>query len=159
MGDEPNPTPTPAPTPAPADSGKTFTQEDLDRIVGERVQRERSKYGDYDALKQKATRLDELEAASKSDVERVTGERDQFKTQAEQTAAEALRLRVALEKKLPAELIDRLQGSTKEDLEKDADQLLSLVKPGTSFDGGPRGDETPPPADMDAAIRAAAGRG
>jgi hypothetical protein len=54
--------------------------------------------------------------------------------------------------------MDRLQGSTKEDLEKDADELLKLVKPGTSFDGGPRGDQTPPPTDMDAAIRAAAGR-
>jgi hypothetical protein len=150
--------PAPTPTPAPGDGGKTFTQEELDRIVGERVQRERSKYTDYDAIKQKASKFDELDQANKSDVERVTGERDQFKTQAETAAAESLRLRVALEKKLPAELIDRLKGATKEDLEKDADELLKLVKPGTSFDGGPRGDNTPPPADMDAAIRAAAGR-
>ncbi len=33
---------------------ETFTQSDVDRIVRERVQRERAKYADYDALKAKA---------------------------------------------------------------------------------------------------------
>lgn len=34
--------------------GTTFTQADVDRIVGERVTRERAKYADYDELKTKA---------------------------------------------------------------------------------------------------------
>ena len=33
---------------------QTFTQADVDRIVGERVQRERAKFADYDDLKAKA---------------------------------------------------------------------------------------------------------
>lgn len=36
------------------DAAQTFTQADLDRIVKERVQRERTKYADYDDLKKKA---------------------------------------------------------------------------------------------------------
>jgi hypothetical protein len=58
-----NPTPTPPTDPAPkagegGDGGKqqeqTFTQADLDRVVRERVQRERAKFADYDDLKAKA---------------------------------------------------------------------------------------------------------
>lgn len=42
------------------------------------------------------------------------------------------RLRVATTKGLPAELIDRLQGGTEEELAADADKLLSLFKPAES---------------------------
>ena len=57
----------------------------------------------------------------------------------EKTAAENLRLRVAIEKKLPAELIDRLRGGTQEEMAADADKLLELVAPTPSLDGGVRG--------------------
>ncbi len=40
---------------------KTFSQADVDRIVGERVQRERAKYADYDELKAKAGEATTLE--------------------------------------------------------------------------------------------------
>lgn len=36
------------------DKTATFTQEDVDKIVGERIKRERAKYADYDDLKAKA---------------------------------------------------------------------------------------------------------
>ena len=48
---------TPDPVPTPPVEGEpdpTFTQADVDRIVKERVQRERTKYADYDELKAKA---------------------------------------------------------------------------------------------------------
>lgn len=41
---------------------RTFTQEDLDKIVEERLARERKKFADYDDLSEKAARLDEVEA-------------------------------------------------------------------------------------------------
>lgn len=53
MTDNPNPTPTPEPN-DPGAKPETFTQADIDRIVKERVQRERAKYADYDDLKAKA---------------------------------------------------------------------------------------------------------
>lgn len=60
---------------------------------------------------------------------------------------ENARLRVALSKGLPADLVDRLRGQTPEELSADADALLALVGPTRSpvpptFGGGPR---TPPP--------------
>lgn len=52
MTDNPNPNPEGQPEgDKPAD---TFTQADVDRIVKERVQRERAKFADYDDLKAKA---------------------------------------------------------------------------------------------------------
>jgi len=58
----------------PAD--KTFTQADLDRIVQDRVARERKKYADYDDLLAKASQLDEIEQAKLSEIERAQQERD-----------------------------------------------------------------------------------
>jgi hypothetical protein len=49
---------------------RSFTQEDVDRVVGERLARERQKYADYDDLKSKAAKLDDLEAANKTELER-----------------------------------------------------------------------------------------
>lgn len=42
------------------DGGKTFTQADLDRIVGERLNRQKAQFSDYDELKRKAAEADEL---------------------------------------------------------------------------------------------------
>ena len=38
---------------------KTFTQSELDQIIGERLRREREKYADYDELKGKAEKYDQ----------------------------------------------------------------------------------------------------
>ena len=50
----------------------TFTQEQVDAIVAERLKRERAKYADYDDLKTKATKYDEAEEASKSELQKAT---------------------------------------------------------------------------------------
>lgn len=47
------------------------SQEDLDRIVGQRLARERSKFADYDEVKAKAAKLDEAEAANKSELQKL----------------------------------------------------------------------------------------
>jgi hypothetical protein len=141
------------------DAGRTFTQADVDRIVGERIGRERKQYEglDIDDLKTKAGRLAEIEAAQQTATEKLAAERDTHKTAATRTAAENMRLRVALEKKLPALLIDRLQGDDKATMEADADALLEMLSPTPGLDGGAR---TPAPAgDFDAMIRRAARRG
>lgn len=46
------------------------TQEDLDKIISARLERERGKYADYSDLKAKAARLDELEEANKTELEK-----------------------------------------------------------------------------------------
>lgn len=138
-----------------------FTQEQVNDFLAREQSKIESKYADYGDLKTAAEKLSKIEEANKTDLEKVTGERDTLKTAAESAAAEALRLRVALTKQLPAELIDRLRGSTKEELEADADELLKLVKPTgrTSFDGGKGRENDPGPTGMNDILRKAVGRG
>ena len=57
--------------PPPAEpGGKTFTQAELDRQIEQRLARERKKFEGYDDLKAKAARLDELEKANATDMEK-----------------------------------------------------------------------------------------
>lgn len=46
------------------------SQADLDRVLGQRLQREREKFADYSDLQEKAKRLDEIEQASASELEK-----------------------------------------------------------------------------------------
>jgi hypothetical protein len=50
------------------------SQEALERILGERVARERARFADYDDLKAKAARLDEVDKASKTEVQKLQDE-------------------------------------------------------------------------------------
>jgi hypothetical protein len=47
------------------------SQEDLDRVIGDRLARERAKFGDYDDLKAKAAKFDEVDAASKTELQKL----------------------------------------------------------------------------------------
>jgi hypothetical protein len=149
---------------ATAAAGKTFTQGELDQIVKDRLTRERSKYGDYDALKAKAGELDQLKAASQSDAERLSTEVNGLKGQNGSLSAENMRLKVALKKGLTGDkavLAERLTGDTEEAMEQDADKLLELLGTGTGaggFDGGARGAGGTPAQSMDDWIRRASGR-
>ena len=94
----------------------TFSQADVDRIVRERVQRERAKYADYDDLKKTAEGAKTLEDRV-ADMERRTAE----------TEMRALRAEVANAKGLTPTQAKRLVGSTREELEADADELLADI--------------------------------
>lgn len=49
---------------------KHFTQEEVDRIVGDRLAREKAKLGDVEELRRKADQLDRLEEERKTELER-----------------------------------------------------------------------------------------
>lgn len=105
-------------------------------------------------------RLKEYEDANKSEQQKL----EERATAAERKAAEnesaLLRMRVAVAKQLPAELVDRLRGSNEQELAADADALLALVgtagRPRTDVDQGARTSSAP--ADMNDLIRRAARR-
>ncbi|MEU8196345.1 hypothetical protein AB0C10_21415 [Microbispora amethystogenes] len=65
------------------DEGKTFTQADLDRVVAERLARERSKFADYKDLKAKASQFDELTASQQTETEKAVAKaREEAKAEA-----------------------------------------------------------------------------
>lgn len=140
---------------------KTFTQQQVNDLVAREKGNLQRKYDDYDDLKARAAKLDEIEAANQSDLERISGERDDLQSRVEPLGVENLRLRVALDKGLDPDLIDRLQGSTKEELEQDADKLIEKFgdrQQDPNLDGGARGGGSDSQGDMNAAIRQRLGR-
>lgn len=65
----PEPTPTPAPTPEPEFAPIT-SQADLDKVLGQRLAREREKFADYAELQRKAAEHDAAVEAAKTDAEK-----------------------------------------------------------------------------------------
>lgn len=109
---------------------KTFTQAEVDRIIGERVAREREKYADYGTLKEKAAKFDEAAEANKTELQRATerAEELQRKLDAREKAdgERAIREKVAAETKVPANL---LTGADEETCRQQAAAILAFAKP------------------------------
>ena len=76
-----------------------------------------------------AKRAKELEDASKSDIERATSEAQQAAARADKAEGELLRLKVAIRKGLTETQAKRLVGSTEDELEADADDLMASFRP------------------------------
>lgn len=131
---QPNPTPAAVAEPAP---NIAFSQADVDRIVAERLTRERGKFADYDQLKTKASEFDKLADAQKTEAQKAADAVTAADTRAQAAERRALLLEVAAEKGITAAQAKRLVGSTREELLADADEFLSsLPKAATGQSGG-----------------------
>lgn len=115
--------------------GKEFkapaSQEEFDRMVSDRLTRERAKFADYDALKEKAAKFDEADAANKTELQKAIERAETAERERDKERSESLRSAVALAKGLTASQAKRLVGTTREELEADADVLLADLKPQT----------------------------
>lgn len=95
---------------------KLFTQEDLDRQIGERLQRERNKYADYTDLKKAADELKSIKDAQKSELEKLQEQaasaiqRAERAEQERQNALITAAAMAALGQRVPA---DRLRAAFK----------------------------------------------
>ncbi|RJO79316.1 hypothetical protein D5S18_03015 [Nocardia panacis] len=99
------------------------SQEALDRIIGERVARERNKYADYDTLRDKAARYDAAEAANLSEVEKAVKRAEVAEARARDLEVSTARAQVAAARGVPAGL---LSGGTVEEFEASAEALLKF---------------------------------
>src|SRR5690349_8502501 len=99
---------------APAE--KTFTQAEIDAIVEQRLVRERKKFSDYETLKERAARLDEIERERLSDIEKAQKERDEAMAELTQTQQRLLETSIreaAREAGVnPVGALDALKGSS-----------------------------------------------
>lgn len=111
-----------------ATEGKTFTQEELNQIVSERVKKERAKYEGYDDFKAKAQRFDEMEEASKTELqkakERAAELETKLKTMEEAEHLREIRSKVASDTGVPAEM---LTETTEEALKEQAEAILRFA--------------------------------
>lgn len=109
---------------------KTFTQADVDKIVGDRLQRERSKYSDYEALKEKADKYDEVVESEKTELQKAMEKAEALEAElSSMKKAEAIReikTKVATETGIPAHL---LTGETEEACREQAEAIKAFAKP------------------------------
>lgn len=68
---------------------RTFTQSELNAIVGDRVGRERQKFADYDSLKAAKTELDALKAEQMSELEKAQARAAEAEAARDQALVEA----------------------------------------------------------------------
>jgi len=99
------------------------SQEELDRIIQGRLDRERKRFADYDDLKVRAAKLAEIESANQTEAEKVQARLDAAEKRAVELESKALRAEVAAAKGVPSAL---LTGSTQEELEAAADALIAF---------------------------------
>jgi len=116
------------------------SQADLDRIIGERVARERGKYADYDDLKAKATKFDEVTEANKTELQKERERADAAERKAAGYEAEKQVATWAAEivkgSTIPA---NALRGSTKEELAEHFEVLKSIAPAPQQKRGTPPG--------------------
>ena len=84
-------------TPAADEFQPITSQDDLNKVIDDRLKRERAKYVDYKDLKAKATRLDELEAANQTEAEKAAKRVADLEAELNSVRSESLRLRIATE--------------------------------------------------------------
>jgi hypothetical protein len=118
----------PKPDPTPPAPDKTFSQADLDRIVAERLARDRKGREDYDDIKTKLTALEQAEAdrekAKLSDTERLEAE----KAEALKKAQEAEDRSTARETAANQRIINAEFRTLAREANVPADRLAAAVK-------------------------------
>lgn len=137
-----------------------FDAERAKRTIGNLRESERKLKAQLAELQPKAAEFDKLEESKKTELQKLTEQLEAERTERTKLERQALRSRIALQKALPADLADRLQGETEEELLADADKLLALVAPSgvpraSSRQGAPEGG--PRSGSMNDKLRRAAG--
>mgnify|MGYP001221489699 CR=1 FL=1 len=126
-----------------ADFLEITTQEELDRIIQDRLARQEetlrkkyeeefsSKYSDYDDLKKQSAKSSELQEelnklteANKAYEDQVSG----LNQKVTSYETEKLKAEIALKQGLPFELSSRLVGGDEKEIRQDAERLSALLK-------------------------------
>ena len=97
------------------------TQEEFDAAIKERLERERGKFADYESLK---TQVGTLTTERDTAVQQLNDANTKIKTY----ETNSVKMRIAQEKGIPAEMALRLTGETEEDIAKDADSMAQIFK-------------------------------
>lgn len=130
------------------------TQEDLNKIIGERLTREREaaskKYADYDDIKGKnaeyAKQIEELNKKVASISEKDTTIAD-LQKKVKQYETDSVKTRVAFEVGLNPKMASRLVGDNEDDIRKDAQAIYEMMgnkkkAPSQSDDAGKKADKS-----------------
>ena len=108
-------------TEATAEEFKPITsQDELNRLIGERIGKVKAQFADYDALKTKAAKFDEVEKATKSEIEQAQERIKELGSRASTAERVALQQRIAAEEGVIPEV---LHGTTEEEMRASAQRI------------------------------------
>lgn len=122
------------------------SQDDLNRVLADRIKREQAKFGDYKDMKAKAARLDEIEAANQSEAEKAAARLAEAESKAVEAERRALRFEIASEFQLTPEQAKKLvHVSSEEGIREIAEALAQKTALGKKTGNHvPREGSTPP---------------
>lgn len=116
-------------------AAETFTQEQVDAIVKDRLSRERDKYKDYADLKNKAAEYDKQQEANKTELQKAQEQAESLKKELagmkEQEKIRGIRKKVSGDTGVPEDL---LTGNSEEDCKTQAEAILKFAK-GSKYPG------------------------
>lgn len=138
MADDPKPDPTPDPKPPEPDPKPQGDGTDWKAEARKWEQRAKDN-------KSAADELEQLKEADKTEAQKAADRATEAEKRATEAEAKALRLEVAQDKGLTPAQAKRLAGTSKEELEADADELLATFAPASNDDeGDPKGTSRRP---------------
>lgn len=108
------------------------TQEELDAIIKDRLERERAKYNGYMSAEDVQKLKDTYEANAKAENEKYSAlekEKESLMTKLKGFEVGTLKTKVALANGLPIGVTDYLKGETEEELTESAKALSSMFTP------------------------------
>ena len=132
---------TAAPETSPAEDtatqpARTFTQAEVDAIIGDRLTRERAKYQDYEDLKQRAAAAETTSAELQTQKAKAAELQEQLDALQKDLKARNARDKVSAETGVPANL---LTGQTEEENRALADAILKWRGPQQNYPTVPDG--------------------
>jgi len=128
---------------------KVFTQKELEKIIAERLERERKKYKDYDELKKVAEEYKKMKEAQMTEEEKLQSKLAELEAavlekelEVQEAMIEKTKMKVAMEMGLPADALDFISGSTEEEIREAAEKFKNLLGGNYSKVGKPSAPAT-----------------
>ena len=104
-----------------------FSQDELDNILEKRLERERSKFKDYDDLKAQAAGIETLKSEYESKLAAAGEKASELEKQVHKASLETERVKIVHDFKLPDELAEFVTGESAEDMRARAEKLAHGV--------------------------------
>lgn len=105
---------------------KTFTQAEVDKIVSERLTRDRARYSDYDDLKAQSGQFEETKTELQKANERAAALQSELDSMKNAESLRLMREKVSKNTNVPAML---LTGATEEECLQQAQNIIEYAKP------------------------------
>lgn len=130
-----------------AAGSRTFTQDEVNSLLAKERRETEAKFAGFDDFKAKAARLDEIEEASKSDLEKAQASAEKWKARAEKLEADAKRAeeiaRAAEEHGVDAAMLARMEGDVGENAAFLKERMAAAQKYPSVVDNGNQGPTAP----------------